>query len=104
MQNKYIVEFGYPQNSCDKHPCGVSGSIQFASKKDAISAANNIIFVMSKGKKYTSNIAWNIGKGCPRQVYWANDRSYWCSISVLDGVMRGAYAGVANREAMKVDA
>ena len=99
----YIVEFGYPKTALDNYPCGVSGSIKLASKKDAISAANNIIFVMSKGKKYTGDIKWGIGKGCPRQVYWANDRSYWCSISVLDGVMRGSYAGVADSEAMKVD-
>lgn len=98
---KYIVEFGYPKAALENNPCGVSGSIQFSSKKDAISAANNLIFVLSKGKKNTGSIAWSIGKDCPRQTYWDNLREYWVCISVLDGVPRGAYSGIADKEANK---
>lgn len=95
---KTIVEFGYPQSSVPNRPCGVSGSIIQPTIKDGIRTAAQLVFVLNKGAR---EIEFSVSRSIPRQTYWAADRSFWVSLSILDGVMRGPYSAKADKEAQQ---
>lgn len=93
---KTIVEFGIPGSALPNRPTGVSGQIVFPSAKQAERAVKHIAWVLSKGKATTPMLLAT--KSVPRKTFWPGDHSYWIAVSLLDGVMRGAYAAVADKE------
>ena len=96
---KAIVEFGIPQAALNgEAPCGISSSpgIIFPSGRQAARAAAQIAFVLFRRNNGSMPGDWSAlvpSPDRPRVTWWANDRSAWVCVSLLDGVDRGAFAG-----------
>lgn len=90
-----IVEWGKPGSVCKDRPCGVSGQFITENPTRAVTLAAQLFFVLTEGRatSFTDKDGWHVSKTAPRKTVWAADRSAWVSVSLLDGVMRGAYAG-----------
>lgn len=98
---KAIVEWGKAKHACDNRPCGVSGKFVAPNPEQARLLACQLFHTLTEGREYVVNNkgAWGVGKHEPRKVIWSTDRSVWVCVSLLDGVLRGDYAGVADKEA-----
>lgn len=102
---KVIVEWGRPQLACQHNrPCGVSGRVTATTNKQAIALANQLVHTLSEGRSSTSMdpSAWKVSAGTPRKTWWAPDQSAWVTVSMLDGVARGDYAALADKEAVRL--
>lgn len=102
---KVIVEWGRPQLACQHNrPCGVSGRFIATNAKQAAALANQLVHTLSEGLSSTSldPTAWKVNAGAPRKTWWAKDQSAWVTVSVLDGVARGDYAALADKQAVRL--
>lgn len=96
---KSVVEWGRPKKATRRKLCGVSGSMVMPSATQAMLLANQIFFSMTEEEGYRVE-SWAVTAARPRAVVWNKDRTFWVAVSVLDGVPRGAYAGIAERESL----
>jgi len=95
---KCIVEWGRPKNATARKIVGISSSLQLPNPKQAAQLAQRLFFTMTEERdKRDSDFL--VKPTVPRLVAWSADRTFWVAVSVLDGVPRGAYAGIADREA-----
>lgn len=97
---KAIVEWGTPKAATESQICGISGHFVAANPTRARQLANQLVHTMTQGKESASakQGILDVSKAEPRKVFWASDNTAWVAVSVLDGVPRGAYAGIADRE------
>jgi len=94
---KAIVEWGHPKAACEDRPCGISGEFQVDNPTQARKLAGRLFRTMTGGRDpYCENL-WAVDKDEPRKVLWSKDRTAWVAVSLLDGVPRGAYAGLADK-------
>lgn len=98
---KAIVEWGYPKHATRRKICGISGQFIAGSPTQARMLASQLFHTMTEGKDYVLNNkgAWGVSAKEPRKVVWNSDNTVWVCVSLLDGVDRGPYAGIADREA-----
>lgn len=98
---KTIVEFGIPKSALPAtRPCGIDGSFVMPSAGTAARAASQLIFVLGKGQKSVPIESLTPKKNQPRVTYWPSDRSFWISVSLLDGTPRGSYGAKADKDAL----
>lgn len=92
---KAIVEWGRPKAATQRKICGISGQFIVPSAEQARMLASQLFHTFVEGKEHVVNNkgAWGVTRSEPRKVVWASDNSVWVSVSLLDGVMRGPYAG-----------
>lgn len=95
---KAIVEFGIPQAALNGEAPWISSSpgIIFPSARKAARAAAQIAFVLFRRNGGSMPGDWSAlvpSPDRPRVTWWADDRSAWVCVSLLDGVDRGAFAG-----------
>ncbi|KVP65636.1 hypothetical protein WJ96_04515 [Burkholderia ubonensis] len=97
---KAVVEWGRPKAETQRQICGISGQFVATNPEQARMLASQLFHTMVEGKESVVNNkgAWGVSKDQPRKVVWASDNSAWVAVSVLDGVDRGPYAGIADRE------
>lgn len=95
---KCIVEWGRPKNATARKIVGISGSQLLANPKQAAHLAHQLFFSMTEERNYCESDFLLKGT-MARKAVWSADRTFWVAVSVLDGVPRGAYAGIAEREA-----
>lgn len=97
---KAVVEWGIPKAKTERQICGLSGQFVVANPTQARLLAIQLVHTMTQGKDSVSGRpgALDVSKEAPRKVVWASDNSSWVAVSVLDGVARGAYAGIADNE------
>lgn len=98
---KAVVEWGYPKHATRRKICGISGQFVADNPTQARMLASQLFHTMTEGKQYVldNKGAWGATKAEPRKVVWASDHTVWVCVSLLDGVSRGAYAGIADQEA-----
>lgn len=98
---KAVVEWGKIKAACPGRPCGISAQFTAPNPEQARMLASQMFHTLVEGRQYVLNNkgAWGVNKKEPRKVVWSPDRTVWVCVSLLDGVMRGAYAGIAEREA-----
>lgn len=98
---KAIVEWGKPKGACTNRPCGVSGQFVVTNPEQGRLLASQMFHTLVEGKEYVldNKGAWGVSKAVPRKVVWSSDRTAWVAVSLLDGVMRGAYAAHADKDA-----
>lgn len=99
---KAVVEWGKPKSACPSRPCGVSGQFVVANPTQAMQLASQLFHTLVEGREHlpSPQKAWAVSSAVPRKVVWAADRSAWVAVSMLDGVPRGAYAALADKEAL----
>lgn len=97
---KAIVEWGKPKAACKSRPCGISGQFIVESPRQAHMLASQLFHTLVEGREHVLNCkgAWGVSKAEPRKTVWSTARDAWVTVSLLDGVPRGPYAGVADRE------
>lgn len=100
---KAMVEWGKPKHACNNRPCGVSGRFVADNPTQARMLASQLFHTLMEGRESVINNkgAWGVTKTSPRKVVWATDNSAWVCVSLLDGVPRGDYAGIADKEAAR---
>lgn len=100
---KVMVEWGTPKHACHQRPCGVSGRFQAENPTQARMLASQLFHTLTEGREYVLNNkgAWGVDAREPRKVVWASDNSAWVCVSLLDGVPRGDFAGIADKEAQR---
>lgn len=98
---KAIVEWGKPKEACQKRPCGISSKFVAENPTQAKFLAAQLFHGLVEGREYILDKkgAWGVTRKEPRKVVWASDRSAWVAVSLLDGVDRGDYAALADKEA-----
>ena len=98
---KAIVEWGQPKHMCASRPCGISGQFIVPSAEQARVLATQLFFTLVQGRESVLNNkgAWGVSRNEPRKVVWASDNSAWVCVSLLDGVMRGSFADMADKVA-----
>lgn len=98
---KVIVEWGKPKSACQNRPCGVSGQFTVPSAEQARMLAAQLFHTLTEGREAVLNNkgAWGVKKTEPRKVVWSKARDAWVCVSLLDGVPRGPYAALADKEA-----
>lgn len=98
---KAVVEWGVPKHASGR-PCGISGQFTAESPTQARMLASQLFHTLMCGRESVLNNkgAWGVSKDEPRKVVWATDVSCWVAVSLLDGANRGAYAGLADAEAV----
>lgn len=102
---KAIVEWGKPAFTYPQRKCGVSGKFIADNPTQAIKLATQLFHTLTNGRERTfkPKDAWGVTKATPRKVAWADDRSAWVSVSLLDGVPRGDFAAQADKvEGIKI--
>lgn len=97
---KVIVEWGKPKSACSKRPCGVSGQFIVQNNAQAASLASQLLWTLTEGKE-SLNSSVQVSLQEPRKVVWSATWDAWVAVSLLDGVSRGAYSAVADKEAEK---
>jgi hypothetical protein len=95
---KAIVEWGRPKAACNNRPCGVSGDFPVENPKQACKLASRLFHTFSEGRDPHFENMWLVSKDDPRKVVWTKDRTAWVAVSLLDGVPRGAYAALADKD------
>ncbi|MBK3780333.1 hypothetical protein G3A43_08685 [Paraburkholderia aspalathi] len=95
---KAIVEWGRPKAACKNRPCGVSGQFPVDNPKQACKLALQLFYTLGEGVNPCFENMWAVTKEDPRQVVWTKDRTAWVAVTLLDGVMRGRYAALADQE------
>ncbi|MBU9199879.1 hypothetical protein KTD31_00500 [Burkholderia multivorans] len=97
---KAVVEWGFPKAATERKICGISGEFVVANPTQGAKLAKQLFHTMLEGKESGRYILSDFtpSKQTPRKVIWAADNSAWVAVSVLDGVARGAYVGVAERD------
>jgi len=97
---KAVVEWGHPKAVTKRKICGISGQFVAPNPEQARMLASQLFHTMVQGQEHVVNNkgAWGVSKSEPRKVVWASDNSCWVAVSLLDGVARGAYCGIADRE------
>ena len=95
---KAIVEWGRPRFATHRRIVGTSGSYQVANRKQAAVLAKQLFFSLTEEQGHPEAEFLLTGRD-KRKGVWNADRSFWVCVSLLDGVPRGAYAGIAEREA-----
>lgn len=95
---KAIVEWGRPKAACVDRPCGVSGQFPVDNPTQACKLAVQLFHTLSEGRDPCFGNMWSVDKMEPRKVVWSKDSTVWVAVSLLDGVARGAYAALADRE------
>lgn len=97
---KAIVEWGKPKGACKSRPCGVSGQFIVANPEQARMLASQLFHTLVEGREHVvdNKGAWGVRKDSPRKVVWSSDRTAWVAVSLLDGVPRGPYAALADKE------
>lgn len=100
---KAVVEWGRPKLATKRKIVGTSGQFTASNPSQARMLASQLFHTMVEGAESVVNNkgAWGVSASEPRKVVWASDNSVWVSVSLLDGVARGAYAGIADAEALK---
>lgn len=96
---KAIVEWGKPAFTCPHRKCGVSGKFVVDNPSQAIKLASQLFHTLTNGREQPVNPkhAWGVSKKEPRKTSWANDRSAWVCVSLLDGIPRGDFAAKADK-------
>lgn len=97
---KVIVEWGKPKSACSNRPCGVSGQFIVQNNAQAASLASQLLWTLTEGKESLGSSV-HVTLQDPRRVVWSKTWDAWVSVSLLDGVSRGAYSAVADKEAEK---
>ena len=83
---KYIVEWGIP--ALDAPPAGRFGDFTCATAKDAARLAHHVAWTHCGAEP--SDMFGDIRRSnCPRVHWWNSAKSFWVSISKLDGIPRG---------------
>lgn len=97
---KVVVEWGKPAHACANRPCGVSGQFIATNPTQGSMLASQLFHTLVEGREHVLDRkgAWFVTKKEPRKVVWSNLLDAWVTVSLLDGVPRGAYAGVADHE------
>ena len=98
---KAIVEWGRPKAACTHpfaRPCGVSGQFPVDNPSQACKLAVQLFHTLTEGSEPCYGNMWHVDKMEPRKVVWSKDSMAWVAVSLLDGVARGAYGGLADRE------
>ena len=97
---KAVVEWGVPKAFTKRKICGTTGQFTVASAEQARMLASQLFHTMVEDKEHVvdNKGAWGVSKKTPRKVIWATDHSAWVCVSLLDGVARGGYCGIAERE------
>ena len=99
---KVVVEWGVPK-AHTKRNIATSGQFTVASAEQARMLASQLFHTMVEGKEHVvdNKHAWGVSRKTPRKVIWASDHSAWVCTSLLDGVPRGGYCGIADIEYKK---
>lgn len=95
---KTIVEWGHPKHVLNR-PCGTSAQSIMPNAKQAAELAASLYFVET-GVSPALNLLRPTASE-PRKVLWSPSNGFWIAVSLLDGVMRGSYAALADKEAAK---
>lgn len=96
---KAVVEWGRPKAHMKRKICGMSGQFVVPNPEQGRMLASQLFHTMMEGEHVVNNKgAWGVSKNEPRKVVWSSDNSCWVCVSLLDGVMRGPYSGIADRE------
>lgn len=95
---KTIVEWGHPKHVLNR-PCGTSAQSVTPNAKQAAELAASLYFVETGVSPALSLLRPTASE--PRKVLWSPDNGFWVAVSLLDGVPRGAYAALADKEAAK---
>lgn len=97
---KAIVEWGNPKEFTKRKICGVSSQFIVPNPEHGRMLASQLFHTMVQNTEHVvdNKGAWGVSKREPRKVIWSRDNSCWVAVSLLDGVPRGAYAGIADRE------
>lgn len=93
---KAIVEWGRPKAATHRKICGMSGEFIVENPTKAAKLAGQLFHSILEGRDKVGKPteAWGVSTKMPRKVVWASDNSFYVAVSLLDGVMRGPYAGV----------
>jgi hypothetical protein len=97
---KAVVEWGVPKAFTKRGICGISSQFTVTNPEQARMLASQLFHSMVEGKEHVvdNKTAWGVSKKTPRKVIWSTDNSVWVCVSLLDGVERGGYCGIAERE------
>jgi hypothetical protein len=97
---KAVVEWGVPKEFTKRKICGTSGQFTAPNPEQARMLASQLFHTMVEGRESVvdNKGAWGVSKQTPRKVIWASDSSAWVCVSLLDGVARGGYCGIAEAE------
>lgn len=100
---KAVVEWGVPKAFTKRQVCGTSGQFTVTNPEQGRMLASQLFHTMVEGKEHVvdNKGAWGVSKSTPRKVVWASDHSAWVCVSLLDGVARGGYCGIAESEYKK---
>ena len=97
---KTIVEWGTPKQATERKICGISGHFRVDNPKQADQLARQLIHTLTQGRlNVASSQDFRVSRAAPRKVIWSDDNRVWVCISLLDGVPRGSFSGVADSEA-----
>lgn len=98
---KAIVEWGHPKAATRRKICGISGQFVVPNPEQGCQLAHQLFHTMVEGLSDSfmhNTSSWRVSKTKPRKVVWSEDNTVWVAVSLLDGVARGPYAGVADRD------
>ncbi|HDR9103424.1 TPA: hypothetical protein QDB04_000144 [Burkholderia vietnamiensis] len=97
---KAVVEWGHPKAATERKICGINGEFVVTNATQGAELARKLFHTLVEGKESGryAPADFTPSKQAPRVVVWAEDNSAWVAVSMLDGVARGAYAGVAERD------
>lgn len=97
---KAVVEWGIPKAFTNRQICGIHGQFTAPSAEQARMLASQLFHTMVQGKEHVvdNKGAWGVSRKNSRKVIWASDHSVWVCVSLLDGVARGGYCGIAERD------
>lgn len=97
---KAVVEWGVPKAFTKRKICSISSQFTVTNPEQARMLASQLFHSMVESREQVvdNKGAWGVSKTTPRKVIWASDNSAWVCVSLLDGVARGGYCGIADRE------
>lgn len=97
---KTIVEWGIPKHATERKICGISGHFTVDNPTQADQLARKLSHTLTQGSlNVASSHDFRVSRATPRKVIWSEDNRVWVSVSLLDGVARGSFAGIADSEA-----
>ncbi|CAB5514386.1 hypothetical protein LMG26857_03445 [Achromobacter anxifer] len=95
---KAIVEWGRPKFATNRQVTGISAKHVEPNASQAAHLASQLYFQQVERSINKEQLLPTKEK--PRQIVWSPDNSFWVAVSLLDGIARGDYAGVAYAEAL----